>query len=158
MASIPYEQQPGQRPGGAERRALIDEIKSRPCADCKCSFPPYVMEFDHARGQKCFEIGNNKYVALDRILEEAKKCDVVCSNCHAIRTHERRLQTSATFNATDWSATVEIPLDRGDALMVGQSLRTLARAASTPKGTRDIFDRVGTAMAQTALGAIGAIG
>lgn len=28
--------------------------------------------------------------SIKRISEEIKKCEIVCANCHAIRTHERR--------------------------------------------------------------------
>ena len=48
------------------------------------------MEFDHARGKKVLPIANMKYYRIDRLMEEIAKCDLVCSNCHAIRTHRRK--------------------------------------------------------------------
>jgi hypothetical protein len=53
------------------------------------------MDFDHRPGtEKLFEIADylatrvvSTYAKLDA---EIEKCDVVCSNCHRIRTQERR--------------------------------------------------------------------
>lgn len=70
------------------RRALfLREVKSKPCADCGNVYPPYVMHFDHVRGEKLFNIGNRITIAMSRLLAEIAKCDLVCANCHAIRTH-----------------------------------------------------------------------
>jgi hypothetical protein len=70
----------------------VNEIKSQPCMDCGVSYPPYVMDFDHRPGvdkgglvSKLVGNGSRK-----RVYEEIAKCDVVCSNCHRIRTHMRR--------------------------------------------------------------------
>ena len=74
----------------AETQKLINEIKSQPCADCGESYPPYVMDFDHVRGQKLFCIATRPpALSMLKILDEIEKCDVVCSNCHRIRTHSR---------------------------------------------------------------------
>ena len=73
----------------ARRKALIDEIKSSPCADCGINYPPHVMDFDHARGEKEFIIAPNRSIALEKLLNEIDKCDVVCANCHRLRTHDR---------------------------------------------------------------------
>lgn len=71
-------------------RAYIREAKSVPCTDCGNSYPYYVMDFDHL-GYKEFNVGNAVYsnLPLKRVIEEITKCEVVCSNCHRIRTHER---------------------------------------------------------------------
>jgi hypothetical protein len=82
------------RRAGAARRArhrtALNAIKSQPCKDCEHTYPPYVMDFDHVRGKKEFEIGHQSAkgtMSFDRILEEIAKCELVCSNCHRIRTH-----------------------------------------------------------------------
>lgn len=75
-----------------KRRELIDSIKSVACMDCGKEYPPYVMHFDHVpeRGKKEFTISEYFYTcSLDRLLKEIAKCDVVCANCHAERTHQR---------------------------------------------------------------------
>jgi len=71
-------------------RARLAQLKDVPCADCGGRFPSVCMDFDHVRGEKLFLVckPNSIGPALD---EEIKKCDVVCSNCHRIRTHNRRL-------------------------------------------------------------------
>jgi 5-methylcytosine-specific restriction endonuclease McrA len=80
------------------RRAKLKEhvrkLKDRPCADCGRRFPYYVMDFDHRpEHKKAFGVG--RFVAsvsvssTKRVDAEIAKCDVVCSNCHRIRTHNR---------------------------------------------------------------------
>lgn len=76
----------------AERRALLDEIKSVPCHDCLCEFPPCAMQFDHLPGyDKAFTISQNMYCPLDVLYAELEKCAIVCACCHAIRTTKRRV-------------------------------------------------------------------
>ena len=50
------------------------------------------MDFDHIRGKKKFTIALNfkgGKMGLARIIEEAKKCELVCANCHRIRTQKK---------------------------------------------------------------------
>jgi hypothetical protein len=77
----------------AKIRALVEKCKSEPCKDCKVSYPPYVMDFDHVRGVKKFEIGAAVRVGapVEAVAAEILKCEVVCSNCHRERTHQRSL-------------------------------------------------------------------
>lgn len=74
----------------AERRLFIDACKSRPCLDCSVEYPACVMQFDHVRGRKLFQISTRMSCNLERLKIEIAKCDVVCANCHSIRTHKRR--------------------------------------------------------------------
>ena len=56
-------------------------------------YPYYVMQFDHVRGVKEGDV--SKFVSsrrLKKALEEIKKCEVVCANCHAARTFHRELK------------------------------------------------------------------
>jgi hypothetical protein len=74
-------------------RTIIKTAKDVPCTDCELRYPSYVMQFDHVRGVKLFDVGaftatNRPLIDLDR---EIAKCEVVCANCHAIRTHRRRM-------------------------------------------------------------------
>lgn len=73
-----------------ERRRLIADLKDKPCADCKGRFPSYVMDFDHVRGEKETNVSAMVGCKMERLLDEVGKCDVVCANCHRIRTYERR--------------------------------------------------------------------
>lgn len=72
-----------------ERQSLIWRIKDIPCKDCDQKFPPYCMDFDHVNGEKTANISEMKSYSMDRILDEIAKCDLVCSNCHRIRTYNR---------------------------------------------------------------------
>ena len=77
----------------AARADLIQRLKSRPCADCGREYPPYVMDFDHRPGTvKKFGLAAQatRYHRTEAdILAEAAKCDVVCANCHRVRTFTR---------------------------------------------------------------------
>lgn len=54
--------------------------------DCGGTFPPECMDFDHVRGEKSFNVGENFYISESKLLAEVAKCDLVCANCHRIRT------------------------------------------------------------------------
>jgi hypothetical protein len=74
-------------------RTLIEEAKNVPCTDCKQRYPKYVMDFDHlVAGEKHGNVGwmVGRY-PLATIQAEIDRCEVVCSNCHRIRTYNRRL-------------------------------------------------------------------
>lgn len=72
-------------------RELVRRLKDRPCVDCGQKYAPDVMDFDHVpdRGGKLGRVAMRGSVPA--ILAEARKCDVVCSNCHRIRTRRRRI-------------------------------------------------------------------
>src|SRR6476469_8682623 len=70
------------------KRFLADYKLEQGCVDCGYSDHHAALEFDHVRGDKQFSLSNAKTIAL--AIEEMKKCEVVCSNCHAIRTFNRR--------------------------------------------------------------------
>lgn len=78
------------RPKGKQKAlVIVIEAKSKPCMDCRQSYPHYVMDFDH-RGDKKFSIGKRgSKISLRALLLEIAKCDVVCSNCHRERTYRR---------------------------------------------------------------------
>jgi hypothetical protein len=79
-------------------RAWIDSLKEgRPCADCGEMFLPYVMHWDHLPGYlKVSEIssmvGGWSRAAIQ---DELKKCELVCANCHVMRTVVRARRTTA---------------------------------------------------------------
>lgn len=71
-------------------REKIRSYKDKPCTDCGVQYPYYVMQFDHLDGDdKLGAIGRMSwsYVKLE---QEVAKCDVVCANCHAVRTWQRK--------------------------------------------------------------------
>lgn len=70
---------------------IVSELKLSPCMDCGIVYPPYVMDFDHVRGVKVRNVSNyGGFSSPTKLLEEIDKCDLVCSNCHRIRTHDGR--------------------------------------------------------------------
>src|SRR5947209_7133397 len=76
-----------------EMLEFVNQLKNVPCMDCGHSFPPHVMDFDH-RGEE-EKVGNvatlirRAGMSKKRILAEIAKCDIVCSNCHRIRTYAK---------------------------------------------------------------------
>jgi hypothetical protein len=93
---------------------LLNELRRVPCADCRGCFPPHVMDFDHRDPRtKSFALsGKCQLKSKEVLLREVAKCDVVCANCHRLRTQCQR----ASFV---WS------WPKG-----GQSPRLLAKTAS----------------------------
>lgn len=81
-------------------RELIVAAKTTPCADCGQTYPPYVMDLDHRdSGTKTAAVGTMVSYSPARLVEEIAKCDVVCANCHRVRTHAtRQTDTHAFFH------------------------------------------------------------
>lgn len=75
-----------------EIQDYVRKIKEEnPCKDCGKTFPYYVMDFDHLDAKNKVNT-INYYSSTGRIgalKKEIVKCEVVCANCHRIRTHER---------------------------------------------------------------------
>lgn len=75
------------------RRNFIQAHKNKPCVDCKQEYPPYVMDFDHLpQFEKTFTISSMKVASKEKLKQEIAKCEVVCANCHRIRTHNRQIE------------------------------------------------------------------
>lgn len=68
--------------------ARVNEIRDNPCTDCGQRFPLECMEFDHV-GSKAREISRLIAFSWKTIEAELKKCELVCANCHKIRTFAR---------------------------------------------------------------------
>lgn len=65
-------------------------LSTSSCLDCG-ETNPIVFEFDHVRGEKFSDISKmvSSNYGLKAIIEEVAKCDIVCANCHKIRTSTR---------------------------------------------------------------------
>lgn len=72
------------------RQAVI-KAKDKPCSDCGIKYPYYVMDLDHVRGIKKYNlsVAASKSRAINSVQSEIDKCDVVCANCHRERTFSR---------------------------------------------------------------------
>ncbi len=72
--------------------------KNGRCVDCGFLGKEYpeVLDFDHLRDKK-FNVSEFKRSTSGflKVKEEISKCDLVCSNCHRIRTAKRKLKMSA---------------------------------------------------------------
>ena len=89
---------------GGRYRAFIARYiqnykETHPCTDCGDCFPYYVMDFDHL-SDKSFAISSykNNTNSLERVREEIAKCELVCANCHRIRTYKRMKAKKAEKN------------------------------------------------------------
>ncbi len=67
-----------------ERRAFVDEYKSK-CSCGKCGDTrPYVLDFHHLDPlTKSFDLGDASKKGIKTIEEELKKCITLCRNCHS---------------------------------------------------------------------------
>lgn len=71
-------------------KALVNSFKDKPCADCGAQYAPQLMDFDHVRGKKLFNVSMGFSHSLDSLLKEIEKCDLVCCLCHRTRTWNRK--------------------------------------------------------------------
>lgn len=63
-------------------------LKTLSCMDCSVT-DFRVLEFDHLK-DKSFNISERvAYTPLKTLMTEINKCEVVCANCHRVRTAER---------------------------------------------------------------------
>jgi hypothetical protein len=85
--------------------AFLRELRQVPCHDCGNQFAPHQMDFDHREPRaKSFTLCSGRaalknreqiLASVDRMLAEAAKCDIVCANCHRLRTFQRRMNGAA---------------------------------------------------------------
>lgn len=71
------------------RQLVRDKKESTPCTDCKKYFPYYVMDFDHLDDKSGLISYFAKTGRSKALKNEMSKCEIVCANCHRIRTHYR---------------------------------------------------------------------
>ena len=88
---IPSKQAEAVRKHQQKIRDEVNSYKeSRPCTDCFIFWPYYVMEFDHLK-DKLFDVSQGiGSVSYDKLWKEIAKCELVCANCHRIRTYLRK--------------------------------------------------------------------
>ncbi len=75
-----------------KNKRYVNEIKSKSeCIDCGEN-NPLVLDFDHVKGDKVMAVSDmiGSAYSLAAIQREIEKCEVRCSNCHRVVTHERR--------------------------------------------------------------------
>jgi hypothetical protein len=80
------------------KRKIIDYVsnykKGSKCLDCGFTGDQYpeVLDFDHVNGDKEFNISEFRRhtSGFNKVKKEINKCEIVCANCHRIRTTKRR--------------------------------------------------------------------
>lgn len=73
---------------------LVDVMGGK-CSDCGFDRYPEALEFDHFDGNKEKSIGSLMSGSFTKLMREAKKCQLVCSNCHKARHYERTTRLHA---------------------------------------------------------------
>jgi len=68
------------------RRGFLNWLKELPCTDCCKAFHPVCMDFDHVKGDTVLNVGNMLLWNWERFSAEILKCEIVCANCHRLRT------------------------------------------------------------------------
>ena len=84
------------------KKEIVYKLKDEPCTDCGQRYPHYVMDFDHRKGTKktanIAHLISQNYFSKEKLLDEISKCDLVCANCHRIRTYKEKLGLHETLS------------------------------------------------------------
>lgn len=76
----------------ARNMGVLAKLKDVECKDCGVKYPKAAMQFDHTDGKKPVSLVKlaSTGSSVEAIMKEFSRCEVVCANCHAIRTQARR--------------------------------------------------------------------
>ncbi len=90
----------------AKNKEWINELKlQKGCVDCGYKTHPHALDFDHLPGHtKSFEISRSKVRSQQQLLAEISKCELVCANCHRIRTSARRREAEIDAVDLEWDS------------------------------------------------------
>ena len=72
------------------KQFIYEYRKVTPCVDCGFVGNPLLVEFDHVRGDKEFNLAHafmKKGMTIDIVENEIAKCEIRCTHCHKIKTH-----------------------------------------------------------------------
>lgn len=71
-----------------ENILYLEKFKSNPCIDCKQVYPSKVMDMHHRDGEEKEALISQlvRKTTLPRLIRELEKCDLLCANCHRLRT------------------------------------------------------------------------
>jgi hypothetical protein len=78
-----------RRTNAQRARAILSRYK-RLCGCADCGYREYAcaLDFDHRDPEaKLWTVGERLSYKWERVKAEVRKCDVVCANCHRVRTH-----------------------------------------------------------------------
>jgi len=72
----------------------MQQIKlERGCSDCGYNEYAEALDFDHRPGEVKLYVPAympKRLLSMEKIIAEIAKCDVVCANCHRVRTLKRK--------------------------------------------------------------------
>lgn len=82
--------------------ALLVEAKSLPCVDCGKRYHKESMDLDHRdsaqKKRKVSSMTGTSGSSVESVRAEIGKCDLVCANCHRLRTLQRKTSTRSSTN------------------------------------------------------------
>lgn len=72
-------------------RDYVRKAKDKECADCGEKYHYCQMDFDHLDSNTKIEnlSSLHKFGSIEKVKQEIEKCDLVCANCHRLRTFSR---------------------------------------------------------------------
>jgi hypothetical protein len=79
------------------RQAAYNYVRSqklnKQCVDCTIIYDPVSLDFDHIHDDKIMDVSRMVIhrCSIKTIKNEINKCEIVCSNCHRIRTEQRKM-------------------------------------------------------------------
>lgn len=72
-----------------EARELVDYLKKRPCVDCGTAYHPCQMDF-YREDEGAALVSRILIKSKTTIIEETRKCVLLCANCSRLRTYKRQ--------------------------------------------------------------------
>lgn len=72
---------------------------NKPCMDCGREFRYWMLDLDHIK-DKTQNLNQMRCRSLLSTIEEVKKCELVCVNCHRKRTWNRKVSVNNTIKAS----------------------------------------------------------
>jgi len=70
----------------ATNTRIVADARSRPCLDCRGSFPAAVMQFSYRQAPRWHRTLSKMILGnTQKLVDEIGDCDVICMNCHIIR-------------------------------------------------------------------------
>jgi hypothetical protein len=84
-----YYKQSVKEKHNANIKIIQEEKLNRGCACCGYKENPYALDFDHLDPKSKIEgVSRMSSRNTERVKEEMAKCQVLCANCHRIKTHD----------------------------------------------------------------------
>lgn len=79
-----------------EIATIVKKWKNRRCVHCGIKYHHSAMQCDHVRGDKIYNIADAARLQKsdEDVVAELNKCDIVCANCHSMKSYTERRQVS----------------------------------------------------------------